>query len=231
MKDLYSELEKKMVRYQDLLKIKVKDCQENLVIIDNNIIPNNYLKNGEEMKKITGGKMYVRKQVYERLIKAQNKLQRLNNKYSLFVTYGYRSLKIQRKRFRYILKKIRRKNKDLPQTELYEAVHRMIAVPEVSGHPTGGAVDIVIINQKTKKIIDFGSKIYGYSNKKHYVFSPEVKNNAKENRLLLRNIMMETGFAPFDGEWWHFSYGDREWSFYYKKSFAIYNQLLDDRSI
>lgn len=225
MKNICSKLEKKMVRYQDLLKIKVKDCQEDLVVIDNSIIPNNYLKNGEKMKKVTRGKMYVRRQVYERLIKAQNKLQMFNDKYSLFVTYGYRSLEIQEERFNCILKKIKQKNKNFSQIELYEAAHRMVAVPEVSGHPTGGAIDVTIINQETKKIINFGSQIYDYSNKRHYVFSPEIRDNAKRNRLLLRNLMMKMGFAPFDGEWWHFSYGDREWAFYYKKPFAIYKQI------
>ena len=73
--------------------------------------------------------------------------------------------------------------------------------------------------------INFGSKQYDYSTKKCYFFAQSISQNAKENRLLLRNIMIEAGFAPFDGEWWHFSYGDREWAYYYKKMKAIYNQI------
>ncbi|QQR69366.1 MAG: hypothetical protein IPI58_01405 [Alphaproteobacteria bacterium] len=37
--------------------------------------------------------------------------------------------------------------------------------------------------------------------------------------------MTSVGFAPFDGEWWHFSYGDREWAKYYGRSHAIYSQI------
>ena len=37
--------------------------------------------------------------------------------------------------------------------------------------------------------------------------------------------MLEQEFAPYDGEWWHFSYGDREWAFYYKKEKALYKQV------
>lgn len=34
----------------------------------------------------------------------------------------------------------------------------------------------------------------------------------KENRFLLQDLMLLVGFAPYYGEWWHFSYGDREWA-------------------
>jgi len=46
-----------------------------------------------------------------------------------------------------------------------------------------------------------------------------------KNRILLRYLLKKQGFAPYDGEWWHFSYGDREWAFYYKKKNAIYGQV------
>jgi len=37
--------------------------------------------------------------------------------------------------------------------------------------------------------------------------------------------MVEAGFAPFTGEWWHFSYGDREWAAIWGRDAAIYEQL------
>lgn len=46
------------------------------------------------------------------------------------------------------------------------------------------------------------------------------------NRLWLRNLVMSQGFAPFDGEWWHFSYGDKEWAAYYSRQAAIYGPIL-----
>jgi D-alanyl-D-alanine dipeptidase len=107
---------------------------------------------------------------------------------------------------------------------LYEEVHRSIAVPTVAGHPTGGAIDISIIDTKSKQFLDFGTKQYDYKTKDFYVFSKNILKKAKEKRKLLRFVMIAVGFAPFDGEWWHFSYGDREWAFYYKKQNAIYEQ-------
>ena len=47
----------------------------------------------------------------------------------------------------------------------------------------------------------------------------------QENRALLRRAMVAAGFAPFNGEWWHFSYGDREWALVWDAPAALYTQL------
>jgi len=44
-------------------------------------------------------------------------------------------------------------------------------------------------------------------------------------RLLLHDLMIEAGFAPYYGEWWHFSYGDAEWAAFYEKSKTLYSLL------
>jgi D-alanyl-D-alanine dipeptidase len=220
----YSDLEKDIVRYQDLLGIQVKDNFEDFVVIDPKVVPNDYQDRSSDMKKITGVLVVVRRTVYEKLIKAQKELKLINKDYSLLVTYGYRSLDIQIKSF---LKQL--ENPIFPffanPLDLYEAIHRFVAVPTVAGHPTGGAVDLVIINIKTGQAIDFGSLQYDYSNKDCYVFSPYVSKRSKKNRMILRKVMTEAGFAPFDGEWWHYSYGDKEWAFYYKYPLSIYEQV------
>lgn len=166
----------------------------------------------------------IKKGAYEKLIRAQKKLQRKNPSLSLFITYGYRSLAVQIKMFLKILKQLSSTFFTNP-VELYEEAHRYVAVPTVAGHPTGGAVDVIIIDLNKKKSLNFGSKQYDFSNKDSYVFAPNISSKGKKNRMLLRSVMLRAGFAPFDGEWWHFSYGDREWAFYYKKKNAIYNQV------
>jgi D-alanyl-D-alanine dipeptidase len=57
--------------------------------------------------------------------------------------------------------------------------------------------------------LDFGTPMHALE-KNSYVFSPFISDKATLNRKLLRHIMQSSGFAPYDGEWWHFSYGDRE---------------------
>jgi len=224
MENNEKKLEQKMIRYRDLLDIVVKDNNEPFVFLKQNDTPSGYAKIMSDMKNVLGDKMFVRISVYKKLKQAQQYLQNENPNLTLFVTYGYRTLEIQTENFLEELRKIKIFFKN-PE-DLYEEVNRFVAVPIIAGHPTGGAIDIVIKNKITNEIIDFGGKQYDYQTKNCYVFSSEINANAKRNRLLLRSVMLKAGFAPFDGEWWHFSFGDREWAYYYKKDCAIYEQRL-----
>lgn len=224
MKNKYSDqyLEEKMVKYVDLIQINVGENEEPFVSLDSINIGNGYIKLSNEMEELLGPIIYVRKTIAEMLLKAQRELQRQFPNLSLYITYGYRSLEIQTQLF---LKELSSQKYFTNPVELYEETHRYVAVPSVAGHPTGGAIDIIIKDLNTNRVIDFGAKQYDFSNKKCYVFTTSISKRAIKNRLLLRNILLSVGFAPFDGEWWHFSYGDREWAFYYKKKKTIYNQI------
>ena len=216
-------LERTMITYRDLLLIPVKECKEPLVYLDKRL-RYGYLPTMNDMKKFTGKIPLVRKTVFNKLIKVQEDLSKVDSSLKLFITYGYRFIDIQTQRF---LKMLR--SKTIPFFEnpakLYEEIHRYVAVPTVAGHPTGGAVDITISNVSSNTFLDFGSQQYNYLTKKSYFYWPTLSRNQKNNRVLLRKIMMKQGFAPFDGEWWHFSYGDKEWAKYYDKPNAIYSTI------
>jgi len=119
---------------------------------------------------------------------------------------------------------------DLEGKRLLARTHKDIATPEVAGHPTGGAVDLQII--RDGRPLDFGSRIWEFQ-PDSFTFSPFMNKEGWKNRQLLRSAMINVGFAPFDGEWWHFSYGDKEWAKYYDKPAAMYEQVnfnvLSDR--
>lgn len=217
------KLENLMISYQDLLKVKTVENHEVLFPVKD--IPGGYLSIMCDMKKITGRSIWVRESVKKRLSKAQTFLRKKNPGLSLYITYGFRSIEIQTQRF---LKRLRIHSDTFfsDPNDLYEKIHRSVAVPTVAGHPTGGAVDVMLVKAQNKKPLDFGSAIYDYKNLKYYVFSNEITNEQMKYRKLLRTIMMQAGFAPYDGEWWHFSYGDREWAFYYEKPYAVYEQLF-----
>ncbi len=213
----------KVVKYKDLISIKVNDCGEEMVFLKS--VPGGYVKGTTGMRRYLGQKILVRKSVAERLEKAQQILQKRNPEMSLYVTYGYRSYQVQTKRFLKYLKKQAALFYPDP-AELYEQIHRFIAVPTVAGHPTGGAVDIIIT--KDGESLDFGSAQYDYTNNMcEYLNAPTPESF--QNRKILREVMTKVGFAPFSGEWWHFSYGDREWACYYDKKEALYGQIhLED---
>ena len=214
------------VKYKDLLTIKEVNEETNtekfvfLPLKDDFVIG----KYQEEKNMLEyGKKIPVRATIYEKLKKVAQKLKKYNPNYKLIVVYGFRDMKMQEKYFWEIYNNVKSNFTD--EMEMYEYIHEKIAVPEVAGHPTGGAVDIAIYDEENGKIIDFGSEILDWDTIKCYYYSGEISKEASDNRKLLRKLMIEQEFAPYDGEWWHFSYGDREWAFYYKKEKALYKQV------
>lgn len=222
--DRYKKLENTMLRYRDVIQVPVVETGEKLIAIPVEVIPNGYIPPMMDMEKLVGKRIIVRCAVYDRLLRAQALLKQVDPALSLYLTFGYRPLEFQTMRFLGNLAKVASQQYFENPVDLYEEANRYIAVPSVAGHPTGGAVDIAIVDEKSKKFLDFGSELYDFTTKNCYVFAPQ-KKKARENRMLLRTMMMNAEFAPFDGEWWHFSYGDREWACYYKKSIALYSQL------
>ena len=222
-------MKENFVKYQDLITVKELDkdtCNEEFVKIpeSGNKVIGRYITslNEKEYSEI----IRVRKTVLEMLNKVDTLLKEINSNYQILVVYGYRSMDKQVKFFHEEINKY--KNDFDNELDLYEFVHEKIAVPTVAGHPTGGAVDVVIYDMNKKEIIDFGTKVHDYDDCKSYIYYDNISSNAKDNRMLLRKIMMQVGFAPYDGEWWHFSYGDREWAYYYKKDKYLYSQVEKD---
>ena len=177
--------------------------------------------NYSKLDKSTGDKLILRENVCKKLAEAQTELNKLKPGYKLILVYAYRSLRIQTSSFKKIKTELGLQGRD--DIEAMEKVHPFIAVPSVAGHPTGGAVDVLIENAQGKAL-NFGTSIHEMT-KDSYVFSPFISDEACNNRKLLRSIMQNIGFAPYDGEWWHFSFGDREWAAYYNKDKAIYTQI------
>lgn len=214
----YDELEDKMIGYADLISVPVQPVQEKLVpIMANRTLTAKPIN--DDMQAYTGDLICVRETVLDMLTQAAEMLANNSPELQLQVVYGYRALSVQQKLFKKYKQRFKSK---YAGDALLEATHRLIAVPEVAGHPTGGAVDIQIV--KANKPIDMGTNIWEFV-KDSFMFSPSVSDLAQKNRQLLRTVMVGVGFAPFDGEWWHFSYGDREWAKYYQRPAALYEQV------
>ena len=224
-------MKKEFVKYKDLKNINNIDNnfqKEKMVALPHigNKVIGKYLTSLNELD--LSDKIMIRKSVKDKLNLADTKLKEINSNYQLIVSYGYRALSKQKKYFKQELEKV--KDEFINKDELYEYVHEKIAVPEVAGHPTGGAVDIIIYDRKNKQELDFGSKLHDFSSDICYTFNKNISMEAKNNRMLLRKIMLSVGFAPYDGEWWHFSYGDKEWAFYYKKEKYLYD-VKDEKEV
>jgi D-alanyl-D-alanine dipeptidase len=73
-----------------------------------------------------------------------------------------------------------------------------------SNHNKGCAVDIGLADL-TGKELDLGTKFDDFTEKAHYNCN-FISESAKQYRTLLRNIMSESGFEPYEKEWWHFNF-------------------------
>lgn len=76
-----------------------------------------------------------------------------------------------------------------------------------SGHNRGIAVDLTLINLKTKKELDMGTGFDNFSDTAHLDFS-KLSPDILKNRLLLKTTMEKHGFKVLETEWWHYSLGD-----------------------
>jgi D-alanyl-D-alanine dipeptidase len=213
--NIYSLLESKMIKSADLIDVPTTPINEKLMPLvgDANLQARQL---DDQVNSRVWKTIFVRQTVAKKLYEASKLLSTYSSELSLEVVYGYRPLDVQKKLYSRFAENLKGQSSS---EELKEAVHRMIAVPTTAGHPTGGAVDVQILN--SGQPINMGTKIWEFT-KDSFTFSPFVDKEAWDNRQLLRHVMTQVGFAPFDGEWWHFSYGDKEWAKYYGKANAIY---------
>jgi len=202
------------IRYASLINIPTRESREAMANIQV-VAPDVFCApiNSDALPYCAEG-ILVRQSVAEKLRKASVSLSRKMPGAKLQVVYGYRHPSIQQKYYQDMFDKIQRNNPNLSTDELMERTHALIAVPSVAGHPTGAAIDAMIV--VGRQPLDMGTPIWDLDNTALIpTFAPGISESQAQNRMLLREVLMAQGFAPFDGEWWHFSYGDREWAAYY----------------
>ncbi len=176
-----------------------------------------------DMLPFTGNDVFVRELVAAKLNAANEILKKMGS-YRLKVVYGYRHPSIQELYFEKRRQKLAEIHPEMPPAELDRLTHNFVAIPSVAGHPAGAAVDLTITTPNGD--LDMGTKIGGATESDRIkTFSDEISESQKKNRLTLCKAMIAQGFAPFYGEWWHFSYGDREWAAFYEKPSSLYSTV------
>jgi D-alanyl-D-alanine dipeptidase len=216
---------KRILTVKDLMSVSVAEVGSPLVDLRSEMPEIDCVYEKFDMASYTGEAMLVRVELISLLRQAYQLLQQARPGFSFRIQYGYRHLTVQQEYFvkRYGANKER--FPEMSEESLIEQTHLQVAYPPVSGHPTGGAIDLTIIDAEGVPL-DMGTKIADYSQpEKCFTYSDGVTKEQSENRLLLARVLMEAGFAPFNGEWWHFSYGDREWAKFYGKHEALFGQL------
>lgn len=98
------------------------------------------------------------------------------------------------------------------QYKMYKIVNnpRYVAKPtKGSNHNRGQAVDIALADAEGN-LLDMGNEFDDFSELSHYN-AKDISKEGRKNRKLLRKIMEQAGFTPYDNEWWHFDYTKKQY--------------------
>ena len=212
---------KRILSFAEIKAIKPSENNEAIVglkVFAPKIIA--YHKN-EDMRQYTGDQILVRQTVAQKLA---NLSETLPKNLILKVVFGYRHPDLQKRYFETERHKIKQVNPSFSNRKLDSLTHNLIAVPSVAGHPTGGAIDITIL--RNNEPLDMGTDLIDFSKPELIpTFSDQISEAQLANRLSLHDLMLSVNFAPFYGEWWHFSYGDREWAAFYSQPSSLYSPI------
>ena len=140
-------------------------------------------------------KAYLRREVAQKLSKAQTHLKAVFPSYSIIVMDAARPRSVSRRMY------------DKMKGTRFE---KFVADPKKgSMHNYGIAIDVTIVDGDGNEI-DMGftpfyksdlSIYWGYAKLKLF----DLNEGQKENRALLSQVMQQAGFIPLSYEWWHFN--------------------------
>jgi len=109
---------------------------------------------------------------------------------------------------------------DLEKQDLFSRGY----IAKQSSHSRGSAIDLTLLDMKTGKEVDMGSPFDYFGEISHPDYT-QITDEQYDNRMLLRNAMMRSGFLPIDCEWWHFMLEDEPYPDTYF-SFPIAKDVL-----
>lgn len=75
---------------------------------------------------------------------------------------------------------------------------------EKSGHSRGSTIDLSLFDSVSGMPLDMGGQFDLMDDLSHHN-AQGISQTAAQNRLLLRRIMEECGFVPYEQEWWHYT--------------------------
>jgi len=77
-------------------------------------------------------------------------------------------------------------------------------IARYSTHSRGSTVDLTIIDNVTKNELDMGGPFDFFGDVSMTAYEG-ISDEAKANRILLKQVMEKHGFENYSNEWWHFS--------------------------
>ncbi len=202
-----------------VLSIPIKETNEPLVDLlkeKSKIRCDNSQKN---LTSVTPDFSKARREVFKKLLHAQDSLP---ESIYLFIKEAFRPIEYQKKIFNHYKNKLRKQFSYLDEEKLYIEASKFIAPPDIiPPHSTGGAVDLILVNENNLPLEMGGFPDNNSSyNETCLTYSENISKKAKDNRKILITVMENAGFVNYPYEWWHFSFGDRYWAYLSEEPFA-----------
>jgi D-alanyl-D-alanine dipeptidase len=147
---------------------------------------------------------YLRRTVCDMLNRAQAMLPQ---EHTLCVSAALRTLDRQKELWDAYFQHLTQKYAWLPAssrrwvTNTYFAPYDQHAPP---GHCTGGAVDVELLGRDGEPL-EVGQGL-------SYTWTNRISKEARRNRMILVQAMLDAGFSNCREEFWHYSYGDSAWA-------------------
>ena len=169
-------------------------------------------------------KCLVRKEVLNRLKIAKNYLP---YGYNFKILDAYRPIELQKELYeKYYDKIIKEFNLDI-NNNIDNFINQFVSIPNEDdlyspAHSTGGAIDITLIYNN--KDIDMGAEFDEFNKKTFTNYYDDKDETISNNRRILVNAMEKAGFTNLESEFWHFDYGNINWSIRTNKK-AIYKRI------
>lgn len=182
-----------------------------------------------QIQKLSDNPFRVRQLVADKLILAQ---QILPNGFKFEIKECYRPLWVQQKFHNEYKKSLKIKFPEMNEFELGQEASKYLAPVSVAPHSTGGAVDLIILDQNGLEL-DMGTEFNASpvsTNNKTYTHNLEISRSAQNNRKIMVQAMSSVGFVNYPTEWWHWSYGDQYWAFCSGQSQALFQRQIDDKT-
>ena len=221
VESIVQTLEQQFVTLEQLRRVPVQDNHEALVdlrVLDSSIM----LVPRPDSIPFTGPTIWVREAVAAKLTRIQAVL--APSGLGLKITDGWRPRELQERYWRWHLTRTIQAHPEFSPTQAGAYTIRFAAHPEVAFHPTGGAVDLTMIDAASGQELDMGTPIDEFTHEA-YAHWPSLPALAVANRRRLFALMTAEDFYNFPSEWWHFNYGTRDWALHVGAPAAIYGEI------
>jgi D-alanyl-D-alanine dipeptidase len=223
----------------EIAYITINDCGEPLIELSENdfVLEPKYF----EWKFTDNDVIKLRSGVVDRLKKAKKILRNRAGceNWNLKIWDGYRVLCTQKKLYDDYFEVLRGRGPEFLEHVLHEQVQIFVSPPSrdpklPAPHNTGGTADLTIVDAQGRDL-PMGSEFDEF-NVRSYInhfqlgaddiseiaedslpgklkpFNQDDCRKFHKNRMLLKDVLEEAGFVNYHEEWWHFSYGDLEWT-------------------